>query len=315
MEGSARSMGNREEEHAEERPSGGNYDPTSGQLSQVKYTPLFRAQHDARYRRQKLIRKYENDHDCTLVVMIDQITRESVTYLSECLPECDLNRDLHLLLCSPGGDPETAIRLIRMCQAVCRDFVIIVPEQAKSAATIMCLGASSIVLGATSDLGPIDPQIPAGPRGYVSAKDLIAAFDAALDEVSQKPDTFPIHAAMLGGIDATTVQFARSAMDRTGDIARQAIESHAGRSEEEVSELYNSIREPLIDSPKTHGALIGATEATKAGLPVHKLDPDSSQWQAIWEIWAQYFAIAPLVYLRAYEGRLASQVFDLSPVQ
>ena len=73
---------------------------------------------------------------------------------------------------------------------------------------------------------------------------------------------------MLGGIDATMVQFARSALDRTGDIARQAIASNPDRSGEEIDALCESIHGPLIDTPKMHGALVGATEADAAGLNV-----------------------------------------------
>lgn len=307
-------MGIGQAESSEDGPSDAGAAPSGseGPALTYRYTPLFRAQHDPRYRRQNLIRKYEEHYDCNLVVMIDQITQDSVTYLAECLHDVDPTKNLHLLLCSPGGDPETAIRLIRMAQAVSREFVIVVPEQAKSAATIMCLGANEILLGATSDLGPIDPQILVPDRGFVSAKDLIAAVEAAITNVAANPDTYPIHAAMLGGIDAPTVQFARSALDRTGDIARQAIASNPDRDETDVATLLASIQSPLIDAPKTHGALVGATEALEAGLPVTALKPDCDQWRAIWELWTQYFAIAPnIAFLRVYEGRTASQVQEL----
>ena len=79
------------------------------------YTPLFQAQQSDRYQRQELIREYEKNFDCNLVVMIDQITDASVTLLNECLHGLDISKPLHLMLRSPGGNPETAIRLIRMC--------------------------------------------------------------------------------------------------------------------------------------------------------------------------------------------------------
>jgi len=47
-------------------------------------------------------------------------------------------------------------------------------------------------------------------RGFVSAKDLIEAVNSALDDAT-RPDTYPLHAAMLAGIDSTVVQFARAA--------------------------------------------------------------------------------------------------------
>ena len=277
-------------------------------FSQRSYTPLFRAQNEHRYLRQQMIFDYQQAYDCNLVVMIDQISMESVTLLAELLHDLDPSRDLHMLLGSPGGDGETAVRLARMAQAASRRFVLLVPEAAKSAATILALGAHEIVMGPTSDLGPIDPQVLVPDRGFVGAKDIIAAVERSLNEVALEPNTYPLHAAMLGGIVATTVQFARSALARTGDLARQAVSSNPDRDARSVSAVCRRIDKPLISAPHSHGALIGAREADKAGLPVRELQPKDPQWQMIWALWTQYFAAGPIHKLLAYEGVKASQV-------
>lgn len=286
-------------------PVGGTPRISSDGLS---YTPLFQAQHEPRYRRQQLIRDYQARYDCNLVVLIDQILAESVTYFAELLHGLDPAKDLHLMLCSPGGDGETAIRLARMAQAACSRLVVLVPESAKSAATIFALGAHELLMGPTSDLGPIDPQVLLPDRGFVSAKDVIAAVDKAIEDVDKRPNTYPLHAAMLGGIDAPSVQFARSALSRTADLAKQAISSNPDRTEPEIEELCAAIAEPLITSPHSHGALIGASEAKLAKLPVTELDPGCEQWMRIWNLWTQYFALGPIYQLRAYEGERASQL-------
>lgn len=288
--------------------TGGSAGPAATPAGGLTYTPLFRAKHDDRYRRQALIREYQDAYDCNLVTIIDQIVPESVTYFAELLHDVDGKRDLHLILCSPGGDGETAIRLARMAQAASKRFVVIVPESAKSAATIFALGAHEILMGPTSDLGPIDPQIFLPDRGFVSAKDLIAAVDRAFKEVEKRPNTYPLHAAMLGGIDAPAVQFARSALSQTSDLAKQAISSNPDRSSTTVAAMCTSIKKPLITSPHSHGAVIGAAEAKAAGLPAIELDPTSEQWRRIWSLWTQYFAKGSIDQLRAYEGAKASQV-------
>jgi hypothetical protein len=273
-----------------------------------QYTPLYRAQNEDRYLRQTLIRQYQDDYSCHLVVMIDQIMPESVTLMAELLHGLNDSKDLHLMLCSPGGDGETAVRLARMAQASCRKFVVIVPESAKSAATILTLGAHEIVMGPTSDLGPIDPQVLVPDRGFVSAKDLLAGVEKALHDVSDQPDTYPLHAAMLAGIDSTVVQFARSALARTGDLAKQAVSSNPDRSPRDVSLLCRKIARPLIEAPHSHGAVIGAVEAATAGLPVVDLQPTDRQWQEIWALWTRYFALGPVPLMQVYEGARASQV-------
>lgn len=98
------------------------------------YTPLFRAQHEDRYRRRDLIQDYQRRHSCNLVVLIDQITQDSITLFTEVLHGLDPSQDLHLLLVSPGGEGGVAVRLARMAQGACQQLVVIVPELAKSAA-------------------------------------------------------------------------------------------------------------------------------------------------------------------------------------
>jgi ClpP class serine protease len=123
-------------------------------------TPLFEAQHASRYDRQALIRSYEELTDAALIVLIDQIFPEGMTLLEELLFDCDPTKPLHLLLASPGGDGETAIRMVRSIQARCSELTVIVPDMAKSAATLLCLGADKILMGPAGDLGPVDPQFP-----------------------------------------------------------------------------------------------------------------------------------------------------------
>jgi hypothetical protein len=161
----------------------------------VSYTPLFEAQHEARYLRRSLIREYQQKHDCRLGVMIDLIHPDSITLFAELLYGADPGKEFHLLLRSPGGDGEVAIRLARMAQASCSRFVVVVPDIAKSAATILGLGADEIVMGPPSDLGPIDPQVFVPDRGYVSAKEVIAAVDDALDDVHKRSGTYALHSA------------------------------------------------------------------------------------------------------------------------
>lgn len=78
--------------------------------------------------------------------MIDQIDPDSATLFAELLHGTDPDLDLHLILRSRGGDGEVAVRLARMAQAACRRFVVVVPDIAKSAATIFALGAHEIVM-------------------------------------------------------------------------------------------------------------------------------------------------------------------------
>jgi hypothetical protein len=271
-------------------------------------TPLFRAQHAARYQRQQLIRNYEEAFGCRLIVLIDVLFPDVVTLFEELVHDADPAQDLHLMLETPGGDGETAIRVVRSAQARCRELTVIVPNQAKSAGTILLMGAHRILMGPTSDLGPVDPQFPT-PKGLYSAKDLIAAVARAEKALAENPDSYPLQVALLADFTAVMVQQARSALDRSGDLVREALRSNPDRTLRQVNQLAKALQEKLIDLPQDHGAVFDAKDAEEAGLPVQHADPRSDQWRAIWELWTKYFDLQCFVC----EGRLASQISSRGP--
>ena len=152
-------------------------------------SPLYEANHAARYERQTLIREYQEEHECRLlVVMQDVLFPHSIPLLEETLFDADPDQDLHVMLGTQGGDGETALRLIRQAQSRCRELTIIVPDQAKSAGTPFALGAHRIYMGPTSDLGPVDPQFQLSDGSLASASAIIAAVDRAEDRIQQSPE-------------------------------------------------------------------------------------------------------------------------------
>ena len=268
-------------------------------------SPLYHALHSDRYDRQQAISEYQDKFACKLVVMKDVIFDHSVVRFEDLIYDASPESDLHVILASPGGDGETAVRLVRAAQARCKELTIIVPDQAKSAATLMALGAHRILMSSTSDLGPIDSQFPL-PRGdehvLVSAKDIIAAVDDAAQKVQDAPNTFPIYASLLGDVNALMVQQARSSLARNHDQLEEALKSNPDRSADEVRKLKDALIELLIERPRSHSALFSAQDAIDAGLPVENADPRGEQWQMIWRLWTKYYAIGTSIY----EGERAS---------
>src|SRR5205823_5550063 len=99
-------------------------------------------------------------------------------------------------------DGETAVRLVRAAQARCRELTVLVPNQAKSAGTLLAMGAHHILMGPTSDLGQVDPQFQTPERSLYSAKDLIAAVENAETAIAANPGTYPLHVSLLADVTA-----------------------------------------------------------------------------------------------------------------
>lgn len=273
--------------------------------------PLLEASQSATRDRQNLIGEYEDRFDCRLIVYIDAIFPPSVTVFEDLIYEANPEQDLHLLLASPGGDGETAVRLARAAQSRCRELTVIVPDAAKSAGTLLAIGAHHILMGPSSDLGPIDPQFYLN-GDLVAAKDIIAAVDDAAERVQNAPDTYPLYASLLSNLTALIVQQARSALDRSEDALLEALQSNPDRSYEEVTALRDQLKDSLITGPRTHGAIFGTKDALEAGLPIVEADLHSEQWQMIWRLWAKYYmlGLGSGTFPRIYEGRNSSWSFD-----
>jgi len=66
---------------------------------------------------------------------------------------------LEILMHSLGGHPSIAYQVMKFFRRTCKHVNVIVPLQAKSAATLMCFGADMIYMGEFAELGPMDVQI------------------------------------------------------------------------------------------------------------------------------------------------------------
>ncbi len=67
-------------------------------------------------------------------------------------------RELDLVITSPGGSPEATESIVGYLRTRFDHIRAFVPVAAMSAATMLALGCDEIVMGAHSQLGPIDPS-------------------------------------------------------------------------------------------------------------------------------------------------------------
>ena len=76
-------------------------------------SPFFRSLNADRYARQSMITAYEARHGCRLAVMAGPIIDDSIVLFQDLIYDANPQEDIHLLLASPGGDGEVAVRLAR----------------------------------------------------------------------------------------------------------------------------------------------------------------------------------------------------------
>ena len=198
-----------------------------------------------------------------------------------------------LVIHSSGGIAHCAYRIARILQAERTHFVAVVPRRAKSAATLLALGAREIVMGPHAELGPLDAQLMDHDREQVTS---------ALDEV--KALDF-LHASSLEAVD----QLVLALLVRTGkkletilpaalnfvaetnkpllekiDVVHFTQMSRILKEAEEyavrlLNRNYNpdqakKIATTLVESYPTHSFMIDFDEARSIGLKVREAKND-----------------------------------------
>lgn len=104
------------------------------------------------------------------------------------LHDVESGRPVDLVLHTPGGDIDQAERLVLLCRKKVGDgrLLVIEPNSAKSAGTLMCLAADEIVMGSPSELGPIDAQITINDtRGQAFTRPAQSFLDGLRDIVDE----------------------------------------------------------------------------------------------------------------------------------
>ena len=92
----------------------------------------------------------------TPAAAIDEDLRDAFFALRSQLAESER---IALIVDSPGGEGRSAYSLARLLQRHCDGWTAVVPRYAKSAATLLVMGADRIYMGRDAELGPLDAEL------------------------------------------------------------------------------------------------------------------------------------------------------------
>jgi hypothetical protein len=258
-------------------------------------SPLYEAMNAERYQRQNLIREVQQRTGRKLICYVTgrqaQIDQGDVLGFEELLSRVIPGDDLDLLLHTRGGDINVAEKLLTMVRSRIGDagaFRVVVPHCAKSAGTLLALGADCVVMSDTSELGPIDPQIAHadkhGVRIQYSAALYINTFTEYATALKANSDD-PVARIMLEKLDPVLLSQCRAFMNRAAKIAEGHLSIGMFRTGEHNRTRTASM---LLDINEwlSHGQMINHAEAAgpKLGLVVEYVAPTAPLWQLIWRL-------------------------------
>ena len=236
-------------------------------------------EHKKKFREQlkQELEKVMSEHSCrdkyNILVLFDPGTMiksdADQIYSAITAFEKENNKATLLILTSNGGDPRSAYLIGKLCRELSADkeFIVAIPRNAKSAATLLASAADEIHMGSLSELGPIDPQINGLP-----ALGLKSAIETIADIVDKNEGSAELFARYL---HRTVPPVEIGYYGRAAESAKQyAIRLMKARKKKPVPDL-EKVAHKLVHEYKDHGFVIDKTEATEIfGQDMIKVDTE-----------------------------------------
>ncbi len=256
-------------------------------------TPLFHALQSGRYDRRSDIQDIERITGRKLLVYFAKphagIDHQDVAAFGDLLHGVN-KQPIDLLLQSPGGDIDIAEKLVNLIVSRSSEFRVIVAESAKSAATLMALASDEIVMGDTSELGPIDPQVTVttaqGEMIARPASSFLDGLELIKRQVDKSGELSPVYFPLLATLDPALLDYCEKAIERSQRFAEKWLL----RSQCKLEDKAREISKKLADTKEylSHGAMIDHKAAKELGLKVKFYPHEDELSQRIWRLYCKY---------------------------
>lgn len=200
---------------------------------------------------------------------------------------CSNCSKLDLFLFSYGGELEAAWELVNLMREYNVEFSVLIPYHARSAATLIALGAKEVIMGKMGSLGPIDPfiRIRGGELNgmQLSAADIDSYEDFLSTEYDIEKPEDKMRAFEMLGRNVSPLLLGKAY--RNYLETRKDAENMLRRNIKDPKRVKSIVR-CFIKDIKTHNHSISRAEAKKSGLNV--VYTDKKLEQLTWDLYKQY---------------------------
>jgi ClpP class serine protease len=214
------------------------------------------------------------------------INYHDATIINDILSLLKFPKDLDIIIHSTGGTVEATQKLVLMLRDKVTSLRVIVPEMAKSAATLFSFASDEILMSYMAELGPIDPQILVGfdPSTrqpiYRPAWSVIHSVENIEKDLKKGRDE-RIMRDLLGQINPLLIDVASKAIDFSKSLAKEWLHTYMGLEKEKAEEIANDFTD--LKRHLSHGKVINYKAAREKGLKITKIDENSELWKLISE--------------------------------
>jgi hypothetical protein len=151
---------------------------------------------------------------------------------------------LDILLQSPGGLAEATESIVDLLRSRFEHIRFIIPSIAKSAATMLAMSGNELLLGAASELGPIDPQLIIGGKA-AAAQAILEQFQMAKDDLQRNPAVMPAWLPILQQYGPALLQECQHYMALSEDLVSQWLATYMFGGETDAEQHAKEVAQKL----------------------------------------------------------------------
>jgi hypothetical protein len=148
--------------------------------------------------------------------------------------------ELDIMLHSPGGRAEAVESIVDQLRRRFTDIRFIIPNFAKSAATMMAMSGNQIIMDPDAELGPIDPQMNT-TFGIHAAQSIIEQFEEGRNQILEDQRNVPIWGPILANLAPSLLVDCRHAIDLSKRLVRDWLRSYMFSNDENAESKAEKI--------------------------------------------------------------------------
>lgn len=196
---------------------------------------------------------------------------------------------IHLFLSSYGGAVDTPYKIVNLIREFCDDFGVIIPFVAKSAATMIAIGADEIIMGPTSELGPIDPLVkhPLYDDLWIPVQAIRLCIDYLEERMTNCNEveiTSSILLPIIEKLDPWIIGDYEKSIKASYQYAEALLANNMFKDNREKAKDITKI---MTEKYFSHGYCINRREALNdLGLKI--INADGDLWNVIWALYLAY---------------------------
>jgi hypothetical protein len=191
--------------------------------------------------------------------------------------------NLDLILHSPGGQAEATEMMVRYLRNKYSHIRVIIPFAAMSAATMWAMSADEIVMGAHSQVGPIDPQLNLPTGLVVPAGALIGQFREIMDECSNDPSRITAWLPTLQQYPPGLLNICEASDALAKLLVSQWLKAYLLKGLVDSDVTATAVADWLADGKVhlSHSRAITREDLKERGVPVVELESDPALQDAV----------------------------------